>query len=132
MTKKTSAKNPATRADLKLVEAEMKDIKFDIKIFKGDLKLTKWDIMDIKKTQSSLRVEILKVKERVGDISDSQKRSETTLNKISNQLDGFVGRVDDLTTDNVVGTNQIHELRDEAKDHEKRISKLESSQINPQ
>src|SRR3989344_7973673 len=80
----------------------------------------------VKGTEKVLITEILRVEERVENLEEGQKRMETTLNKISNQLDGFVGRVDDLTNDNEIGTDQIHELRETAKDHEKRIAKLES------
>ena len=48
-----------------------------------------------------------------------EKRMDSKFDKLMNTLDGFVGRVDDLTTENVIGANQV-------KDHEKRISKLES------
>lgn len=80
----------------------------------------------VKSTERVLRAEILRVEERVENVEESQKRTEVILNKISNQLDGFVGRVDDLTNDNEIGTDQIHELRKTAKDHEKRITKLET------
>lgn len=98
--------NVVTRADIDRLE---KSTKKDIQGLKSD----------IKKTEKNLRIEILKVEERVENIEESQKRTEATLNKISIQLDGFVGVVDDLRTDNIVGANQI-------RDHEKRISKLES------
>lgn len=62
----------------------------------------------------------------------NQKGIEKKLDKIAITLDGFVGRVDDLTTDNVVGANQVRELDVKVEGHEKRISKLESSRINPQ
>lgn len=89
---------------------------------------------DLKKTERILRAEILKVEEKVENVEDGLKRVEekvdkmgTTIEKISNQLDGFVGRVDDLTNDNEIGTDQIHDLREDMKEHEKRIAKLESA-----
>jgi TolA-binding protein len=81
----------------------------------------------VKSTEKVLRVEILRVEERAENLEEGQKEMKVMLNKISNQLDGFVGRVDDLTNDNEIGTEQIHELKDITKDHEKRITKLESS-----
>ncbi|OGH17223.1 MAG: hypothetical protein A3C30_01265 [Candidatus Levybacteria bacterium RIFCSPHIGHO2_02_FULL_40_18] len=87
----------------------------------------------VKGSEKVLGTEILRVEERVENLEEGQKRLEgkvdkmgSTIEKISNQLDGFVGRVDDLTNDNEIGTDQIHELRETAKDHEKRIAKLES------
>lgn len=95
---------------------------------------TKSDVnKTVKGSERILRAEIIRVEERVENLEDGQKRLEekvdkmgSTIDKISNQLDGFVGRVDDLTNNNEIGTDQIHELRKTAKDHEKRIAKLES------
>ena len=87
----------------------------------------------VKGSERILRAEILRVEERVENIEEGLKRFEekvdkigTTIEKISNQLDGFVGRVDDLTNDNEIGTDQINRLREDVKDHEGRITKLES------
>ena len=92
---------------------------------------------ELKKTERNLRVEILKVEERVEILEEKvdgldkkldgvEKKLSDKLNSIANTIDGFVGRVDDLSTDNEVGAAQIHDLRETAKDHEKRIAKLES------
>ncbi len=92
---------------------------------------------DLNKTERVLRVEILKVEARVENVEDGLKRVEkklgdkidgidVKLDRIATQLDGFVGRVDDLTNDNEIGADQVHELRETAKNHEKRIAKLES------
>src|SRR3990167_3418342 len=73
----------------------------------------------VKGSEKVLGTEILRVEERVENLEEGQKRLEgkvdkmgSTIEKISNQLDGFVGRVDDLTNDNEIGTDQIHELRE--------------------
>ena len=91
---------------------------------------TKKDIrglrIDFKKTDKSLRAEILKVDERVENIKESQKRVEKKLDKIAITLDGFVGRVDNLTADNQVGIHHTRELRLQVDDQEKRIKNLES------
>lgn len=88
-------------------------------------------ITESKRTEKSLRGEILKVEERAENIEESQKRVETKLDKIGNTLDGFVGRVDNLAIDNEVGANQIHELRKNIKDHETRITQLETTRHSP-
>ncbi len=81
---------------------------------------------EFKKTEKNLRGEILKVEERVENLEEGQKRIEATINRTASTLDGFVGAVDDLRVDNTVGTNQIHELDKTTKNHEARITKLES------
>jgi len=91
----------------------------------------------VKNSGRILRAEILRVEEKVENVEEGLKRIEdkltgkmdgleAKLDKISDQLDGFVGRVDDLTNDNEIGTDQIHRLHEDVKDHEKRIIKLES------
>lgn len=75
---------------------------------------------DLKKTEKNLRVEILKVEERVENLEEGQKRIEVTVNKISSQLDGFVGKVEVLEQENIIGTKHY-------RDHEERISKLEAT-----
>jgi hypothetical protein len=112
MAKKSTANKTASKFEIEILET-LKDIKFDIRILKADLKLTKFDIKDIKKAQDSLRNEVL-------NIGESLEKVKGKLDKIGNTLDGFVGRVDNLTIDNEVGADQTA-------DHEKRISKLESS-----
>jgi chromosome segregation ATPase len=89
-------------------------------------KLGKSLITEIKKVEKSIRVETLKIEERVENLEEGQERMEKKLDKISTQLDGFVGRVDDLTTENQIGTGQISELREITASHEQRISKLET------
>lgn len=76
MAKKSSPTKPVTKIEL---DAALKKV------------ATK---LELKKTEKVLRVEILKVEEQAENIEEGQKRMEVTLNKISNQLDGFVGRVD--------------------------------------
>ena len=82
---------------------------------------------DLKKAEKSLRGEVLRVEERVENIEGSQTRVEATLNKISTQLDGFIGRVDDLTTENTIGASQIHKLQEDVVQHDKRLIALESA-----
>lgn len=96
---------------------------------------------EIRKGDKLLRQEILKVEERVESLEESFEYMESRLqrvehkserveakmdkvdqklDKLQNTLDGFVGKVDNLVTENVLGTNQLE-------DHEKRISKLEKT-----
>lgn len=79
---------------------------------------------ELKKVEKNLRGEILRVEEKVerledrfgnlenrfGNLEDSYKRVEIKLDRIQNTMDKFVGRVDDLTTDNQVGALHTREL----------------------
>lgn len=65
----------------------------------------------------------------------SQKTEETLINLIKetkddlfSKIDSFVGKVKTLGNENVVGANQIKELRERTDDHEERITQLESAQ----
>ena len=84
-------------------------------------------IADVNKTVKSsekiLRAEILRVEERLERVEDKlSAKIDNVLTAVSN----FAGRVENLETENEIGTDQIHELRETTKDHAKRIAKLES------
>ena len=51
---------------------------------------------------------------------------DKTLNDLRDTLDGFVGKVDSLVKENVVGANQYREHDLKIEDHEERITTLES------
>lgn len=97
---------------------------------KEDLKkfATKTELRNVEK---NLRGEILRVEEKVENLEDGQKRIENKIDgveerlsakidKVMNTLDGFVGIVDTLRTENEIGTHQMREL-------DIRVTKLESS-----
>lgn len=93
---------------------------------KGDLKkfATKTELKSVEK---NLRGEILRVEGRVERIEDKveelqvgQKDIKVSLTKLQNTLDGFVGTVETLRTENEIGAHQLKEL-------DKRVTKLESS-----
>lgn len=106
---------------------------------------TKSDIKELKKDNKSIRGEILRVEEKVENVQDEIKdvrneikefkaevRSDSKtqhdkLDKIQNTLDGFVGRVDDLSIDNEVGTHHTRELELKVAALEKRVKRIESS-----
>ena|SRR3989344_513619 len=75
---------------------------------------------EIRMGDKLLRREMLKIEERVENIEERQGEMNKKLDNIDIKLDGFVGKVDNLVTENVLGTNQLE-------DHEERISKLEQS-----
>lgn len=89
-------------------------------------KLEKSFIKKVEDTEFALMV---RIEGRVGkteDVLSGQiKRVEDNL---TTKIDGIAKGLDDLRTDNVFGADQIHELRKQAKNHEGRITKLESPQ----
>ena len=111
MNNRTSDNQSVILSAIKKLEASLRN-----EIRKGDNALR----AEMKSGNKAIRQETLKVEERVENLEEGQKRMEKTINKISIQLDGFVGRVDDLTKDNEVGTEHY-------RDHEERISKLETT-----
>ncbi len=95
---------------------------------------TKSDIKYLKAESKSIRGEILIVEEKVEnlqevvkEIRNDNKKMDVKLDKLQNTLDGFVSVVDDLRTDNTVGTHQTRELQIIATDLEKRVKHIESS-----
>ena len=89
---------------------------------------TKSDVNKIvKQSEKVLRQEILRVEEKVERVEERVLSIEGKIDRIAITLDGFVSRVDYLTTENVVGANQMREIKINVEDHEKRITVLESS-----
>ncbi len=95
---------------------------------------TKTDIKDLKTESKSIRGEILRVEEKmenleedIKEIKGDNKKMDAKLDRIINTLDGFVGRVDDLTVDNEVGTHQTRELQLKIDNLEKRVKQIETS-----
>lgn len=85
--------------------------------------------MDTSKLATKTDIKVLKVdieELRTETKTDSQ-RLEAKLDKLQDTLDGFVGVVDDLRTDNSVGTYHTKELQIKVDDHEKRLKNVESS-----
>ncbi len=102
--------------------------KKDIKDLKAELK------SEFRLEFKSVRGEILKVEERTENVEDGIKELKADnqqlnakLDKLQNTMDKFVGRVDDLSVDNEVGTHHTRELELKVDDHEKRLKIIESS-----
>ncbi len=98
---------------------------------------------DLKATEKSLRAEMLRVEKRVEDLDEKfTKKFEEVNEKIRNleekffkrfdkimtMLDGIAKVVDDLRTENTVGSYHTRELRIQVDNHEKRIKYIESTQ----
>ena len=93
---------------------------------------------DIKKLKAELTTDIKFVKEVINELKeeirelrtenrDNDQKHNTKLDRLQNTLDGFVGRVDDLSVDNEVGTHHTRELELKVESLEKRVNQLESS-----
>lgn len=95
----------ATKADLVVLKSELK---IDIRAVKSDIK--------------SLRQDTLKIEERVEKLEEGQEMILSILKRMENTLDGFVGKVDDLT----IGTHQAREIKQRVDDHEKRLKRIAS------
>ena len=95
---------------------------------------------ELKKVERNIRQEVLKVEDRLERVEDRLERVEEKVDIIEDKITGigkkidnltnitvaFVGRIDDLETENAVGTNQMHELKTDVNDHGIRITKLET------
>lgn len=119
---KTNNTQVATKADINRIESKLHTFatKDDLKRFatKDDLKKFATKI-ELKHVEKNLRGEILRVEEKVEELQEGQQEIKTTLVKLQNTLDGFVGTVETLRTENEVGAHQLREL-------DKRVTKLES------
>ena len=96
---------------------------------------------EFKSTKKSVFGQMLKIEERVEGVEDRLVHIEDSLGNLDEKFDkmivkfdhlqniviSFVSRVDNLETENTIGTDQVSKLRRGADDHEKRISKLEAS-----
>ncbi len=119
--------NLATKDDLKNEVAKLAT-KDDLKGFatKDDLKVIKADIRELKASDRAIRADLLRLETRIEKLEEGQKTILAMLIQIQNTLDAFVGRVDNLTIDNEIGTHQIRELDLKIKNHETRLTHLES------
>lgn len=109
MIKKNNNIQASTKKDINRIE------KFLIDGFKN-----------VRKEFKNLRSEILRVEARVENLEEGQKRLEIKADNLEIKLDGFVGKVDNLVKDNEVGAGQYREHDLKIKDHESRITTLES------
>ena len=112
MKNKSKNQEPATKKDIAL-------IRDDLKRFATGTEL--------KKTEKSLREEILRVEERLENTEEKiLKQMGEQHDEVMTSLSNFAGRTKDLEDENAVGVKHTRELRVEFDDHEKRIRKLET------
>ncbi len=122
MARNSTSNNPATKKDLRKLE---KALRIDLAT-KQDLK--KFALKtDLRKVEKSLRHEILKVEERVENIEEKVDKVDKKLDRIEIKLDGFVGNVETLREENAAGVIQYRRHEERLKNHEERITTLEST-----
>lgn len=71
--------------------------------------------------REELKNEIATLEERLGKAFDKR------FDKVTNMLVDVAGHLQVIREEMTIGTHQVHELREIADNHEKRISKLEAS-----
>ncbi len=113
---------------------DFKDLKKELK---KDIGLAKAGLSELKIGQKSLFRSLWKLEKRIENLEEGvvriekkidrvEERLSEKMDKIMNTLDGFVGMVDDIRTDNTVGTHQARELHLKVEELEKRVEYLES------
>lgn len=100
-----------TKSDLSQIQRIMEPIKKDVGFLKKDLKIL----------ESSLRGEINLMREEHKQYKD----------EVLTKLDGIAGDIGILKDENIIGSGQTSQLREEIEDHEKRITGLEKAQTTP-
>ncbi len=108
------------------------------KIKKSNNVATKNDIQglrsDFKSSKKSLFGQMLKLEEKIENVEDrlgekiekAEVKLETKIDKLLTEVSNFAGRVETLEKENELGADQIHRVREDIKDHKKRITRLES------
>ena len=96
---------------------------------KSELKQTEKVLRaELKRGDRVLRDEILKVEENLEKVEEKLiKKMDEQHDEVMTNVSNFAGRVETLETENEIGADQIHRLREDVKNHEKRIAKLEST-----
>lgn len=127
MTKKSKANEPATKKDLdKLAtKIDLKKLRSEFVGFRSETRSTK----------KSLFGQMLKLEEKVEQVEEKLEKTEDRLSEqmrnqhdeVMTTLSNFGGRVTTLEDENTIGAEHTRQLRVEAGDHEKRITRLESA-----
>lgn len=90
------------------------------------------DFVTRKVLKEELKAELDVVKKDINDTFDDLFERLDTANReyrdqILTQISNFVGRIDNLKSENTVSSNQYNRLKVRMNDHDKRIRKLEKA-----
>lgn len=77
---------------------------------------------DLKNETISLRMNLDKLKLEIDD------KARQYRDQVLTKLDGVMGELQNIREDNIIGSHQTAEMRDQVENHEKRIQKLEQTQ----
>lgn len=73
----------------------------------------------------AIAINVQAAEERILETVKQENRQHRDEN--TTRFDEIVGELQNMREDNIIGTYQIRELRENVDDHEKRITKLETS-----
>lgn len=106
--KKQISKQPVTKKDLSV-------LKKDVSSFRSEFKSTKKSIFE----------QMLGLEEKIEKVDE---KLDQKFDRVMTTLDGIAKGVADLQEENAAGTLQYRRLRNDVDGHEKRITRLESTQ----
>lgn len=101
-----------TKSDLSHIGRIVEPIKQDVSSLKKDVGSLK---TDVKILENSLRVEI----------REMRKEHKQYKDEVLTKLDGIAGDLGVMKDENIIGSGQTSQLREEVEDHEERIKRLE-------
>jgi archaellum component FlaC len=96
--------------------------------------ITKKEVTSIFNSIHGLKEDVSELKKDVSelkkDVSGLKEDFKTYHNENMNRLDEVMAILQNIREDNIIGTYQIRELRENVDDHEKRITKIEKKSAN--
>lgn len=109
MKKQSDNTQPATKTDIRTLRTD----------FKRTEKSLRSESLRIEEQYEHLDDQVKDIKDQLTDLQEVQKRTEGKIDKLTNTVVNFVGRVATLEEENVVGGHHMREL-------DKRLTKHES------
>jgi chromosome segregation ATPase len=138
MNQKNPPTDTITKKDVTLILDSIhelkKELKKDVKELREDVKELKKDVKELREDVKELREDVKELREDVKELREDVKELREDFEKYRNEnmerLDQVMAEFQNIREDNVIGTYQIRELRENVDDHEKRITKIEKKHIN--
>jgi archaellum component FlaC len=142
MSKKSATDQPVTKKDFHSLKTEFKGLKTEFGGLKTEFKGLKSEFgglktefkglksefgglkSEFKTTKKSLFSQILTLEERIEHMDEKNKKYK---DEMLTGLDKVMGELQAMREEDAAGTLQIQRLREDVDNHDKRISKLEST-----